>query len=49
MEENNIDTLTGKFTYCIYKSFNYGVFRFYDNDDGNIVVRGSIDNIDMNS
>ncbi|MGN1053771.1 MAG: ATP-dependent RecD-like DNA helicase [Erysipelotrichaceae bacterium] len=49
MEENNIETLTGKFTYCIYKSFNYGVFRFNDNDDGNIVVRGSIDNIDMNS
>ena len=45
----NLDKLEGLFTYCIYKSFSYAVYRFEDNCDGNIIVTGNIENIDLKS
>ena len=43
----NLDKLEGLFTYCIYKSFSYAVYRFEDNCDGNIIVTGNIENIEQ--
>ena len=43
----NLENLNGIFTYCIYKSFNYGVYRFRDNSEGDIVVTGEIKDVEI--
>lgn len=44
-----LEKLHGKFTYCIYKSFNYAVFRFLDDGDGDITVTGNLNEIELNT
>ena len=43
----NLESLKGVFTYCIYKSFNYGVYRFDDVSEGDIVVTGNIKDVEI--
>lgn len=49
INDNQFETLNGVFTYCIYKAFNYAVYRFHDEIEGNIIVTGNLDDIDMDS
>ena len=43
----NDDVIRGVFTYCIYKSGSYAVWRFMGEDE-TIVVTGDLALIDMN-
>lgn len=47
--EVKLEHLTGFFTYCIYKNFNYAVYRFNDLDDGVIIVTGNLGEVEMDT
>lgn len=44
--EDKIESIEGSFTYCIYKSFNYGVYRFKEKGGDVLIVTGNIQDVD---
>ena len=44
--EDKIESIEGSFTYCIYKSFNYGVYRFKEKSGDVLIVTGNIQDVD---
>lgn len=44
--DDKIETIEGNFTYCIYKSFNYGVYRFKEKSGDVLIVTGNIHDVD---
>ena len=44
-----IEIVKGNFTYCIYKSFNYAVYRFKEKNGDDLIVTGDLSEIDEKS